>query len=139
MLKNPLPGTLSEGFNNGDLCHNFGAVPAYFLSTKVLGVSTLLPLKNKQIQIKPQLSNLTHAEGSVVTELGVVDVCWDKSNGNLKFKITIPKGIKAKVLLPKLSANSTLTIHNKKVEAKSISNYWAFELSDGFNTGEVVQ
>jgi hypothetical protein len=139
MLKIPLPGTLSEGFNNGDLCHNFGAVPAYFLSTKVLGISTLLPLKNKQIQIKPQLSNLTHAEGSVVTELGLIDVSWEKLDGNLKFKLTIPKGITAKVQLPKLSDKSTLTINNKKVAAKSISNYWDFELNEGFNTGEVIK
>jgi hypothetical protein len=139
MLKIPLTGTLSEGFNNGDLCHNFGAVPAYFLSTKVLGVSTILPLKNKQIQIKPQLSDLTHAEGSVVTELGVVDVYWDKLGDNLTFKITIPKGITAKVLLPKLAAKSTLVINNKKRQVKSVSNNSVFELSDGFNTGEVIQ
>jgi alpha-L-rhamnosidase len=139
MLKVPLTGTLSEGFNNGDLCHNFGAVPAYFLSTKVLGVSALLPLKNKQIEIKPQLSNLTHAEGAVVTELGVIDVSWDKSESNLKFKITIPKGITAKVILPKHSNTSIVTINNKKVQAKAISNYWAFELSDGFYNGELIE
>lgn len=139
MMKNKQTGTLSEGPASGDLCHNFGAVPAYFLSTKVLGVSSLLPLKNKQIQIKPQLSGLSHAEGSVVTEHGIVDVYWNKSDGRFKFKITIPKGITANVLLPKLSKNSTLLINNKKVRYTAESNFLAFELSGGYYTGEETE
>lgn len=137
MMKNDQTGTLAEGPANGDLCHNFGAVPAYFLSTNVLGVSTLLPLSNKEIQIKPQLGHLLYAQGSVVTEHGVVKVSWDKTGGNWNFKISIPRGIKANVLLPVLSENPTLLINNKKVKLETKSNMLAFELNDGSYTGQV--
>jgi hypothetical protein len=138
MMKNKQTGTLSEGFDNGDLCHNFGAVPAYFLSTKVLGVSVLLPLKNKRIQIKPQLGDLSFAEGTVVTELGLVKLKWEKSEKKLKFSITIPKGASARVLLPKLSANTILYINNKKIKWNSFSNLLSFDLGEGNYTGETI-
>jgi hypothetical protein len=138
MMKEKQTGTLSEGFDNGDLCHNFGAVPAYFLSTKVLGASTILPLKNKQIQIKPQLGDLTYAEGTVVTELGLVKLKWKKSAKKLTFSITVPKGVKAKVLLPKASGNTQLHINNKQTKWNVNSNLLSFELGEGKYTGEVV-
>jgi hypothetical protein len=138
MMKEKQTGTLSEGFDNGDLCHNFGAVPAYFLSAKVLGASTILPLKNKQIQIQPQLGDLTYAEGTVVTELGLVKLKWKKSANKLAFSITVPNGVKAKVLLPKSSANTLLHINNKQTKWNSNSNLMSFELGEGKYTGEVV-
>jgi alpha-L-rhamnosidase len=48
--------------------------PGYFLSTYVLGVRPDLPASQKRILIEPHLGDLTSAEGSVVTEFGLVPI-----------------------------------------------------------------
>lgn len=136
-MKNEQTKTLTEGFGGGDLCHNFGSVPAYYLSTKVLGVTTLLPLKDNQIQIKPQLGDLTNAKGSVVTEHGVIDVSWEKRDENLLFSINIPKGIKAKVYLPGKKIHGLLNLNRKEIMFVRKGNEIVFELQSGKYTGSL--
>jgi hypothetical protein len=99
-MKDTVTGTLMEGFSGGDLCHNNGAIPAYFLSSKVLGVSEKLPVNSKVIEIKPKLGDLTSAEGTVVTVHGPVHVKWVKQEDGLAFSIDIPSGTQAFISLP---------------------------------------
>jgi hypothetical protein len=121
-------GTLSESFTNEkgegatESCHNYGAVPAYFLSAYVLGVRRIGNISDKQLLIEPRLADLTVAEGTVVTEFGTVDVSWQKSvdGKSLTFKLSIPQGIKADIYLPKMSENCTLTLNQKKVVKKGV-------------------
>lgn len=94
-------GTLTEGFGTGDLCHNFGASAAYFLASNVLGVSTSLPMKNKEVLIKPQFGELQWARGAVVTEHGVVRVSWERNAKRVKLHVILPKGVRANVRIPK--------------------------------------
>jgi len=116
-LKNT--GTLAESFmdENGvgssEACHNYGAVPAYFLSSYILGVRMDGPLWKRQLLIEPRLGDLTFAEGVVVTEHGAVPVSWKRSdNGkSLNYSLSIPKGIRATIHFPKLSDKTTLTLN----------------------------
>jgi len=118
-------GTLSESFTdeNGEgasqSCHNYGAVPAYFLSSYVLGVRRSGNVLQKQLIIEPRLADLTFANGTVVTEFGTVNISWQKSleGKSLSFNISIPKGINVELHLPILSENNTLIL-NKKVLVK---------------------
>jgi alpha-L-rhamnosidase len=113
-------GTVDETFTDekGDgtteSCHNYGAVPAWFLSSYMLGVRLNGPVWDKKLLIEPRLGDLTFAEGIVVTTLGPVPVMWRKSDEgrSLNFKISIPEGIQTEIRFPKLSANSTLIINN---------------------------
>jgi len=114
-------GTLSESFvdenGNGatESCHNYGAVPAYFLSSFVLGVRLDGPVWKKSILLEPRLGDLAFAEGVVVTEHGPVPVSWKKSNDGktLMFSFTVPQGVHATVRFPKLSEIPSLTFNGK--------------------------
>jgi hypothetical protein len=119
-------GTLSESFTNkigegaNESCHNYGSVPAYFLSSYVLGVRRVGNVSEKHLLIEPRLGNLTFAKGVVVTEFGPVPISWKKSdNGKvLDFEIKLPDGIIADLHLPKLKGKSTLVL-NKKILMKN--------------------
>jgi hypothetical protein len=114
-------GTLSESFTDekgegaSQSCHNYGSVPAYFLSSYVLGVKTDGPVWKKKLIIEPRLGDLSFAEGIVVTEHGLVPVSWKKSDDGktLNFSLDIPEGITAAVHFPELSDNADLMINGK--------------------------
>jgi hypothetical protein len=99
-------GTLSEKFVFADgsgaseSCHNYGAMPAYFLSSYVLGVRRDGPVWEKKLLIEPRLSDLISAEGIVATEFGPVPVSWKRENGVLHASFQIPEGIQAAVRIP---------------------------------------
>ena len=131
MMKNEQTKTLTESFGGGELCHNFGALPAYFLGAHVLGIKPVLPLKDKMIQIKPQLGDLLQASGAVVTEHGIVEVSWNKRGNALAFQGTIPDGILAKVYLPKLADKIVLTVNNQSLKYRVVANQIFFELTSG--------
>jgi alpha-L-rhamnosidase len=116
MMKDTVTGTLMEGFSGGDFCHNNGAIPAYFLSSEVLGVSEKLPIDSKIIDIKPMLGDLTSAEGTVVTVHGPVHVKWLKQDDDLSFYVDIPKGTQAFISLPYNRSCKNLIIND--IEAK---------------------
>ncbi|NWJ51456.1 MAG: hypothetical protein HXX14_11390 [Bacteroidetes bacterium] len=113
-------GTLGESFMNdkgegsSEACHNYGALPAYFLSSFILGVRLDGPVWKKRVLIEPRLGDLTFAQGKVVTEFGVIPISWKKSkNGkSLAFHFSIPKGIRAEIHFPILSHKPTLIINN---------------------------
>ena len=114
-------GTLCESFTDekgegaSESCHNYGSVPAFFLSTYVLGVRMDGPIWKKQIVVEPHLGDLTFARGVVVTELGPVAVSWKRSDQSkaLLYKVNIPSGIQATLHLPWLSERTNLTLNGK--------------------------
>jgi hypothetical protein len=126
-LKNT--GTLAESFmdENGvgstQACHNYGAVPAYFLSSYILGVRMDGPVWKKQLLIEPRLGDLSFAEGIVVTEYGAVAVSWKRSdNGkSLSYSLSIPNGVRATVRFPKLSDKTTLILNGEILMEGGIS------------------
>ncbi|HIQ23295.1 MAG TPA: hypothetical protein EYH34_18890, partial [Planctomycetes bacterium] len=119
------------------VCHDFGTIPAPFLSEYVLGVRMEGPVWNKRMIIEPRLGDLNEAEGVVVTRYGPVPVSWQKGDGgSLAFRFQIPAGVEAKVSTPKVSEKPTLIINGKALvtsrEAKG-----QLELGDRFVTMEL--
>ncbi len=103
-------GTLTEGFNGGEACHNFGASCAYFLSSYVLGVRLDGAADANSLIIEPHPSGLPSAGGSVVTEHGVVPVSWTLANGKLNLSCTVPAGTTARLRIPQLVDGKSPTL-----------------------------
>lgn len=81
------------GFRHS-LCHGWAAGPTPWLTEHVLGISILEP-GCKKLRIKPNLGELTFAEGTFPTPMGVIKVRHEKrSNGSIKSTIDSPRGIK---------------------------------------------
>ena len=114
-------GTLSESFTDekgegaSESCHNYGAMPAYFLSSFVLGVRRIGPVMEKRLLIEPRLADLQFAEGVVSTEFGPVPVSWHQSvkGKSLGFQFDIPENVRAEIHFPKLSDNSSLLVNGR--------------------------
>jgi hypothetical protein len=94
--------TVWEGFGPGENCHEAGAVPAYFLSARVLGVQLDGPVWDRRLRIEPRLGHISEAEGVVVTELGPVPVRWRRQGpgASLTFDLQVPPGARATLALP---------------------------------------
>lgn len=93
-------GTLTEGCNGGEACHNFGSSPLYYLQTHVLGVSMNGPVWDQRIRIEPRLGDLTSVCGTAVTEHGPVEVSWTRTGTRWEYAFTVPEDVKAAVRLP---------------------------------------
>jgi alpha-L-fucosidase 2 len=152
MIDKKDPGTLIEKFEfgeGGSSCHNFGSVPAYFLSAYVLGVRTAGPVWNKRIIIEPRLGDLQSAEGVVVTEHGLVPVSWKRTGSNraLIFRFEVPADVRARVSIPRVSRNPTLIINGKTAVDKGRatgalqlrSRFVTLELDPGRYSGNITQ
>lgn len=129
-------GTLSESFVNDkgggmhESCHNYGAIPAYFLSSFVLGPRVTGPHGNRQFVIEPRPADLTSASGTVVTDLGPVPVSWTKHDGKFDLSCTIPAGTTATLHLPIMGGKVTLDggdVENAAVHGR----YMLLPLSSG--------
>jgi len=124
MSKNWQPMTTSawqttwEDFNKGSKIHIYGILPAYYLSSYVLGVRINGPVFNKSITINPRLGDLKQANGTVVTEFGPVKVSWQRMISNCtKFHFTVPPDITANVSLP-VSSKHALVVNGRTLKVK---------------------
>ncbi len=94
------PGHIGGGHWSRSLCHGWSAAPAYFLSTKVLGVTPSAP-GYARIRIAPQPWNLRWARGVVPTPRGPVSVAWQVDEaGRLQIEYSAPDGCEVDVVLP---------------------------------------
>ena len=127
-------GTLSESFVNdqgggmSESCHNYGSIPAYFLSSYLLGVRVEEPLENKRLLINPRPADLAKASGTVVTPFGPVPMAWEIQDGAWQLNFTVPDGITAELRLPDVDAGSLVLNGVAIAEARA----------DGRNTVLVV-
>ena len=133
-------GTLCEMFVEADggggseACHNYGAVPAYFLSAYVLGVRLNGPVWKKRLLIQPHPGDLAHAEGAVVTEFGPVPVSWKAAADGLDFTLTVPAGVKAEVRLP-CGPTGVVTLAGRPVKTQAQGRWRGLELGPGTYVG----
>jgi alpha-L-rhamnosidase len=130
--------TVAENFGMNRPFHNFGGVPAYFLSAYVLGVKVSGPVSNNQLVIKPCLGDLTNANGTVVTEHGLVPVSWQKSGTYIDFSFTILSGKNAEVHIPRLSNNPTLTLNGQSTSYVKELRYVMINVGSGSYTGRIT-
>lgn len=78
------------------LCHGWGAGPTPWLQRHVLGVRPVEP-GCKTIEVKPNLGELSFAEGTVPTPLGPVVVKAHRdANGRTLVDVKAPKGVKVR-------------------------------------------
>ena len=76
------------------LCHGWASGPTSWLTRHVLGFEVIEP-GCKVLRIKPNLGDLSWAEGTLPTPMGLVWVRHEKQqDGSIKTKIKSPKGIK---------------------------------------------
>jgi hypothetical protein len=105
-------GTLSESFVNdqgggmSESCHNYGSIPAYFLSSYLLGVRVEGSHERKRLILNPRPANLSEAAGVVATPLGRVPMAWSVRNHEWSLRFTIPDGLTAELRLPDIEAGS---------------------------------
>jgi alpha-L-rhamnosidase len=135
--------TTSEGFSPGEMCHEAGAVPAYFLSRYVLGVRTEDPRRPDCILIEPRLGDLTLAEGVVVTPSGPVDVSWKHAEDKerLQLEITVPSHATATVRIPAPGNDAKVILDGREISPagrlRREGRHIAFELDGGKHGGVV--
>ena len=91
--------TTWEDTKGGSKAHAYGMVPAYYLSSYVLGVRRDVPVSEKKLCIDPRMGDLSLAEGKVCTEFGVVDVSWKRDGDKLIFAFNVPAGVTADLRL----------------------------------------
>ncbi len=107
-------GTLSESFVNdhgggmSESCHNYGAIPAYFLSSYLLGVRVEVSPERKQLILNPRPGNLSDTDGLVMTELGQVPMAWSIRNSEWTLRFIIPEGQTAELRLPNIDPSSLI-------------------------------
>ena len=93
-------GHIGGGHWSRSLCHGWSAAPAYFLSTKVLGVTAAAPGYSR-VRIAPQPWTLRWARGAVPTPRGPVSVAWEVGeDGKLQIEYHVPDGCEVEVVLP---------------------------------------
>ena len=81
-----------KGFRHS-LCHGWASGPTPWLTEHVLGVQVMSP-GCKVIKIEPHLGDLSFAEGTYPTPLGIVTIKDTRmSNGKVKIAVRAPKGI----------------------------------------------
>jgi alpha-L-rhamnosidase len=81
------------------LCHAWSAHPVLEFQQRILGVTPASP-GFARIAIQPRPCGLSHAQGSVCTPLGPVEVAWRRQNGRFYLEASVPAGITACVTLP---------------------------------------
>jgi hypothetical protein len=130
-------GTLSESFVNDDgggmseSCHNYGAIPAYFLSSYLLGVRTENSSKKMMLVINPRPADLVSASGIVATCFGPVPMEWSIRDRVWTLTFQIPEDKHAELRLPDVELHS-LTINGKTIaHAEVIGRNTMMQLSSG--------
>ena len=75
-------------------CHGWASGPTAWLSAHVLGIEPVDP-GCKTVRITPHLGQLEWAEGTFPTPYGVIEVSHSlRSDGSIRSKVKLPKGIK---------------------------------------------
>ncbi|MEX0774195.1 MAG: family 78 glycoside hydrolase catalytic domain [Phycisphaeraceae bacterium] len=66
--------------DKGSLCHAWAAAPVEYLARHVLGVREASPGQPTPLQIRPQVSSVGHARGSVASSDGCTQVDWQRDD-----------------------------------------------------------
>ena len=125
-----------EGFGTGTNAHIYGMFPGYFLSAYVLGVRRDEPVAAGKILIEPHLGDLTQAEGTVVTEFGLVPVSWKReASGPLQFTMTVPAKVETVLALPLQGDRKEIQIDGRKVKGSVHGSRLLVTLLPGQHSG----
>jgi hypothetical protein len=118
---------------NQDWNHAWGAAPANLLPRYILGAQPLTP-GWKQAGIRPHTGTLTSAKGKVPTPSGPIEVEW-KNGASFEMKLSLPKGMTARLDLPASTSSKGVTLNGKPAAAKRMGDRWVV---DEMVSGDVV-
>ena len=94
MVRNNLTTCVENDTDARSDCHAWASLLCYEMPAVMLGVRPGAPGFEK-ILVKPCPGKLTHAEGSVITPMGLVHVKWEKqSNGEILLQTDLPDKMK---------------------------------------------
>jgi hypothetical protein len=82
-------------------CHAWGALPAFILSSYVLGVRPKGTMAD-DVVVAPEPADLTWARGRFPTPKGAVEVRWSRGDRSFKLWVQLPEGLKGEAVLPSL-------------------------------------
>jgi hypothetical protein len=101
--------TESSGVS-GSACHIAGTLPAWVLSSGVLGVRVMEREGKREIRIRPRLGGLEWAEGSVPSPFGKVAVSHHCEPRRWRSDVTIPNGVPAWFGVPESFPRASLRL-----------------------------
>lgn len=130
-------GTIWETFSGSETCHNYGAVPAYFLSSYVLGARRDGPVWNRRLVLEPRLGDLANAEGVVLTEFGPVPVSWKRQGAELSFRFEAPGGVRTTLRIPD-AEGTTLTLDGRQMSIDVQGRYATIAVQAGAHQGRIA-
>ena len=84
---------------NEDWNHAWGAAPANLIVRRLMGIEPI-EAGFGRMQIKPQPDTLTHAELTLPTIRGTVEVAFDNHPQRFAMSVSLPAGTTADILLP---------------------------------------
>lgn len=105
-------GTLSESFVDergggmSESCHNYGSIPAYFLSSYLLGIRVEDFSGEARLIINPRPAGIRRAKGVVVTPYGPVSMAWEIRNGEWLLEFAVPDAVPAQIRLPNVDVRT---------------------------------
>ncbi len=117
----------------GSKVHVYGIVPAWFLSTYVLGVRLEGPKADRTLCVEPRPGDLSHAQGIVVTEFGPVPVKWQNGADGMRVEVNVPEPCRAILRLGTKKA-SRLSVNGKPARQKTADGLWFVQLESGQQT-----
>ena len=110
---------------NQDWNHAWGAAPANLLPRFVLGVQPLAP-GWRRARIRPIPGTLTHAQGTVPTPKGSLQVAW-ASEGGFTLTLMLPPGVTAEVDLPATPGSRGVFSRGAPLRARRVDARWLLE------------
>ncbi len=114
-------------------CHAWSAMPAFFLSSHVLGVKPRGIVSNGVV-IAPEPVDLTWARGSFPTPKGAVKVLWSRGEKSFTLWVELPSGLNGEAVMPSfISASAEISIKASCGSLKAFfeNGRWKAELPAG--------
>ncbi|MEM3569172.1 MAG: family 78 glycoside hydrolase catalytic domain [Candidatus Jordarchaeales archaeon] len=114
-------------------CHAWSAMPAFFLSSFILGVRPRGVITNG-VTIAPEPVDLTWARGSFPTPKGVVNVRWSREEKSFTLWVELPSGLEGEAVMPSFippTAEISVRAGNERLKASFKNGRWWVELPAG--------
>ncbi len=90
-------------------CHAWSSAPAYFLPTVILGVRPVSP-GFRTVEVRPIPVGLDHAQGTVPTPQGLLEIAWTAEDGVLSVSVAHPEGMEVSVVVPEGWVKGTVEV-----------------------------
>lgn len=116
--------------SNLDWNHAWGAAPANIIPRWIAGVQPLEPGCRKML-IHPHPQGLEHFEALVPTLYGGISVSVDNRPDSLQAVVSIPRGVRAKLMLPFVNGESELRINGSRRKCRIEDGCFVTELGHG--------